>query len=393
LSFIVGHNRDRDHYEVALAFAERDLLDVLVTDYWKVNGGSLLPALKHRRRDGIRDDQVVTSRSAFYTQVAHQVQRKFAPSAQFPSARVDSAIGRRVRQVSLRRPDARLLVYNGYAHEAFTPRDVPTRLLYQFHPTTAGVLRRLADDELADAADWVEEPEEHDAPREARALAEIDSATGYLCASETTRQSLIETGVAGHLIRVTPYGLPPARRGARTTTQQQCEFLFLGQGVRRKGLHLLLAAWREAKLTDSILTIMGPALDPAIAELARYDPTVRFEGQVSRSVRDDALARCDTLVLPSLVEGFGLVIGEALASGMRVIASSNTGLPDLAAPHSCSTTVAPGRVAPLVEALRKARETYVPGADYSEAAFAFADHNSWSRYRSGVFADAAALTA
>jgi glycosyltransferase involved in cell wall biosynthesis len=41
------------------------------------------------------------------------------------------------------------------------------------------------------------------------------------------------------------------------------------------------------------------------------------------------MARCDVLVFPSLFEGFGLVILEAMAAGLPVIASRNTGGPDV----------------------------------------------------------------
>lgn len=102
------------------------------------------------------------------------------------------------------------------------------------------------------------------------------------------------------------------------------------------------------------------------------------------------MQQADTFVLPSLVEGFGLVLSEALAEGCRLIASSNTGLVDMQLPEAIGTVVKAGSVDSLVQALKKAEETYDPNRPYMEIAFEEAERLSWKNFRSKV--QEAALT-
>lgn len=101
--------------------------------------------------------------------------------------------------------------------------------------------------------------------------------------------------------------------------------------VPRMGLDVLLQAWAEVDRADRTLLVVGDG--EARPELERLTATlglgsrVRFLGQVS----DDALVACyraaDVSIVPSLaLEGFGLVVLEALACGVPVIGTDVGGL-------------------------------------------------------------------
>lgn len=100
--------------------------------------------------------------------------------------------------------------------------------------------------------------------------------------------------------------------------------LFAGEVGLRKGLPYLLEA----------LSVMGPRQVEArlvgrvkIPEHVRdrYSDVARFEGIVPRSVMPDLYAWADVFVLPSVVEGSATVIYEAVASGLPVVCSPNSG--------------------------------------------------------------------
>ncbi len=77
--------------------------------------------------------------------------------------------------------------------------------------------------------------------------------------------------------------------------------------------------------------------DAAAQDLAGH---VELTGYVSQARRIDLFARAHLLVLPSLDEGFGLPVLEAMACGVPVVVSSAGSLPEVAG--DAATPVAPG---------------------------------------------------
>ena len=104
--------------------------------------------------------------------------------------------------------------------------------------------------------------------------------------------------------------------------------LFAGSLGQRKGLSYLLRALDS--LGEKVeLTLLGRKTADNCAPLEaairkhRWIPTLPH-GDLMREMRLH-----DVLVLPSLFEGFGLVILEAMAQGLVVIATSHTAAPDI----------------------------------------------------------------
>jgi len=125
-------------------------------------------------------------------------------------------------------------------------------------------------------------------------------------------------------------------RSARTRRR----VVFLGRLHPKKGLDLLLDAWRRIPAgarSDWELVIYGPDELNHRAELenlvAKYGigEHVQFGGVVSRPDKPGVLAAADLFVLPSRSEGFSVAILEALAAGLPVIASTSCNFPDLGA--------------------------------------------------------------
>lgn len=388
MRYIVGFNRDRDRYEVPAALAEVGDLDTFVTDYYAGKGWRRIGALSHRSHPLISPSKVQVVNRAFMIQFAHETRGRFAYPGRFPVRAVDDSIGDALAKRAARNPTTGLLIYSGYARQAFE-LDAPkerSRLLYQFHPTADGIRAAMAHDELGSMRPWRPEPELDGALDQSIYDREIELASGILAASAFTARSLVASGAQAP-VQITPYGVPTPGSAAPARSSTKQTFTFLGQGTQRKGLHLLLTAWKRLRPQSAELVVAGPTIDPEISELARGVESVNIVGRVSAPEKRLLLDRTDTLVLPSLVEGFGLVLGEALARGCRLIASANTGLHDLALPSSIATVVNAGEVGPLAAALERNMQTYDFSPDLPPAIQAEALTRSWSAFREGLRKD------
>ncbi len=103
--------------------------------------------------------------------------------------------------------------------------------------------------------------------------------------------------------------------------------LALGRvGAYQKGHDLLVAAWEQDPPEDAVLVLVGPG-DPApLAALAptQWDRSIRAFGDTADVCA--WLARADVLVLPSRYETVGLVVAEAMAMGVPVVATAVDGV-------------------------------------------------------------------
>ena len=97
--------------------------------------------------------------------------------------------------------------------------------------------------------------------------------------------------------------------------------LYLGRLSPEKGVHALLRAWRDVPAS---LRVAGAGLLEPVVQAAAHDPRERvtYLGQLSPEASHEELTRARFLVMPSrCYEGFGIVIIEAFAHSVPVLAS------------------------------------------------------------------------
>jgi len=105
--------------------------------------------------------------------------------------------------------------------------------------------------------------------------------------------------------------------------------LYVGRLELLKGLPYLLEAWQTAKLEDAELLLVGrrlPEIEPVLQKFAADN--IRVLHEVPRNQLPALYNAADVLVFPTLCDGFGIVMLEALACGLPVIATTNCGGPD-----------------------------------------------------------------
>jgi glycosyltransferase involved in cell wall biosynthesis len=156
----------------------------------------------------------------------------------------------------------------------------------------------------------------------------------YHCAASTVvRDQLIRIGVPADRIWVVPYGADPKIFHLPKTAPNESSFhiLFAGMAGLRKGVRTLLEALTIADRADWRMLFYGAKLSEAERDFAEYRGATQlvFHGAVPQATLAEAMRSASVLVLPSLEEGFGLVVPQALNCGLPCIVSDRVGGKDL----------------------------------------------------------------
>jgi glycosyltransferase involved in cell wall biosynthesis len=161
-----------------------------------------------------------------------------------------------------------------------------------------------------------------------------------LCISEATERDLVaqHPGVAGRTV-VTPLAADPVFGAPRDDLDEVRGRLALerpfvlaaGTLEPRKNLVRLIEAWTRLDASDHDLVLVGPSGWEFDEILRRAQAQhVRVMGYVSDDDLAALYAMCDAFCYPSLYEGFGLPVLEAMTAGAPVVTSSVSSLPEVA---------------------------------------------------------------
>jgi glycosyltransferase involved in cell wall biosynthesis len=214
----------------------------------------------------------------------------------------------------------------------------PVDVAHSAHPLLMPARRALAVVTIHDL-DFLDHPERTDAEirRDYPALTPSHATRADLVvvvSEHTARQVESRLGIPRGRMALCRPGAPPAV--VNRFLEAPGPILFIGTIEPRKNLPMLAAAYGQvARRREEVppLLIVGKEGDQSagILEQLRMDAPGRIEyrGYVPEAERQRLFAEASMLVLPSLEEGFGMTLVEAMQAGVPVIASARGALPEV----------------------------------------------------------------
>jgi glycosyltransferase involved in cell wall biosynthesis len=184
-----------------------------------------------------------------------------------------------------------------------------------------------------------------------RQLAEYAEAERILAPSEYTRATFPEA-MRSKIIKAPLFGRCTFPAETHPERHPQFTVGVVGGEPVRKGYLYLLDAWKRLALPNARLLIRSdanfaryPALQQRLASLSNVE-IVRYVPDIN-----DFYQRCDVFALPSVDDGFGMALFEAMANEVPCIATTHCGSSELLTPGRDGIVIPPRNVDLLAEAL------------------------------------------
>lgn len=204
-------------------------------------------------------------------------------------------------------------------------------------------------------------------------------------ASEFTKQTLLEAGVEAKKIIKLPLGADVSKikfvQKNDDFQNRPLRLLYAGTVTQRKGISYLLESMKNFSGKDVELHIIGNVFGAKEA-FDKYKAHYIYHGPVSQQELFQKYTEYDALVLPTVFEGFALVVIEAMAAGLPVITTPNCIGPDIIEEDRNGYLLPIRDVQKLTEAISKLRSK--SGSEFllmSENARKAAQRFTWENHK------------
>ena len=213
---------------------------------------------------------------------------------------------------------------------------------------------------------------------------ELENATHIVVASNFSKLSLIENGISANKITVNPYGVDISAFPLKESfvIPRQIRFIFTGLVDARKGIPFLLDAFQQVNPDKVFLSIVGQIqnhINIAIKDNYLLN-NIEIVGKLPHNELPGLLQKNDVFIFPSYFEGFGLVILEAMASGLPVITTTATAGPDIIEHGKEGFIIEPGDKKGLTDAIQYFIDNPHQIEIMGRAARKKAEQYSWDAY-------------
>lgn len=215
-----------------------------------------------------------------------------------------------------------------------------------------------------------------------RRLSEIALADVIIANSALTRRSHVAAGADPEKVFVARLGgpAPVAKPAPRDDLSEPLTVLWSGTFSLGKGAHYLVAAWRRLNPRGAArLLVYGKMAVPS-SVLQDAPDGIEFLGSVPHAAMLQAFEGADVLIFPTLSDGFGMVVSEALSRGVPVITTDQAGAADLIRPGENGLIVPSGDELAIRDALQWCLDNRRQLNEMRWPALKAARENQWSRY-------------
>lgn len=171
------------------------------------------------------------------------------------------------------------------------------------------------------APDWLIEKEDR----------EFEAADKVMVLSQAAKRSMEFEGIAAEKLFVNPCGVDILTFRASPKRDKVFRIIFCGALSPRKGIYYLLQAFKMLNIPNAELWLVGSHADAAFyRKLAPLvTDQVKVLGTFPQTHLPHLYSQASVFVLPSIADGFGMVVPQAMACGLPVLVTENVGAADI----------------------------------------------------------------
>ena len=159
---------------------------------------------------------------------------------------------------------------------------------------------------------------------------EMELADIILVSSDYMKKNIIELGIPSEKIRFLPYGVDLVRFSPKRPRKKQVslslplEIIYVGNLSQHKGIKYLIQAVKLFSENQVRLTLLGLNLIPT-SIIDSLPPNIRILPNVPNHEVPQFLQNSDLFVFPAIHEGSSRTVYEAMATGLPIITTPNSG--------------------------------------------------------------------
>ncbi len=148
-----------------------------------------------------------------------------------------------------------------------------------------------------------------------------------LAISPLAKKQFLQAGVNESQIYPWGYFIPESKQVEKPIKQTvpPLKLVFVGTLLRRKGLDLVIKAVREINKENSLVTLEIYGSGDIHQWMNDDEKNILYKGVIPFGHAQEVISKYDFLILPSLHDGWGVVVNEALLQGVPVILSDSVG--------------------------------------------------------------------
>lgn len=215
---------------------------------------------------------------------------------------------------------------------------------------------------------------------------EVKLADYHIVASSYSTKALEYENISLDNIYRIPYGVDKNKflEPKRVYDGKHLNVLFVGEVNQRKGIRQVLEAAKCINSKEVVFNIVGTGREYCADLYEPYKQYVNFMGRVPFEELLNQLQTSHVFIFPTMGEGFGLVLLEAMAAGLPVITTANCGGADIVKEGVNGFLVNVGDTSNLVDKIRWFKEFPSKNSSMGKNAVETAKQYTWERYEKNI---------